>query len=181
MWRIIFVTLLVLATLTSTFTSGFSAKAASNEKVYFGVTFGGTTVEEAKQLIDKVSSYTNLFVLASWTINGAFNDSTPLTDICDYAIQHDLAVIVYFSFIYYNYTRTVGNLYNSSVWDLYGVSPWHVGWLSQANEKWGDMFLGAYLYDEPGGKQIDTWLLGRKHDDFYRRKNYLFCQHNQLC
>jgi hypothetical protein len=160
MWRIILVTLLVLATLTSTFTCGLSAKAASNEKVYFGVTFGGTTVEEAKQLIDKVSSYTNLFVVASWTIDGAFNDSKPLTDICDYAVQHNLSVIVYFSFIYYNYTRTVGNLYNSSVWDLYGVSPWHVGWLNQANERWGDMFLGAYLYDEPGGKQIDTGYWG---------------------
>jgi hypothetical protein len=160
MWRIILVTLLVLATLTSTFTSGLSTKAASNEKVYFGVTFGGTTVEEAKQLIDKVSSYTNLFVVASWTINGAFNDSTPLTDICDYAVQHNLSVIVYFSFIYYNYTRTVGNLYNSSVWDLYGVSPWHVDWLNQAKAKYGDKFLGAYLYDEPGGKQIDTGYWG---------------------
>ena len=71
----------------------------------------------------------------SWTIAGAFNDSSPLTEICDYAVQHNLSVIVYFSFIYYNYTRTVGNLYNSSVWDLYGVSPWHVDWLNQANEK----------------------------------------------
>jgi len=160
MWRIILVTLLVLATLTSTFATELGSKAASNEKVYVGVTFGGTTVEEAKQLIDKVSSYTNLFIVASWTIDGAFNDSTPLTDICDYAVQHNLSVIVYFSFIYYNYTRTVGNLYNSSVWDLYGVSPWHVGWLNQANERWGDMFLGAYLYDEPGGKQIDTGYWG---------------------
>ena len=160
MWRIILITLLVLATLTSSFTGKNDAKTASNEKVYVGVTFGGTTVEEAKQLIDKVSSYTNLFIMASWTIDGAFNSSAELTEICDYAVQHDLAVIVYFSFIYYNYTRTVGNLYNSSVWDLYGVSPWHVGWLSQANEKWGDMFLGAYLYDEPGGKQIDSGYWG---------------------
>ena len=160
MWRIILVTLLVLATLNSTLTAGLNVKAASDEKVYFGVTFGGTTVEEAKQLIDKVSSYTNLFVVASWTIDGAFNSSTELTEICDYAVQHNLSVIVYFSFIYYNYTRTVGNLYNSSVWDLYGVSPWHVGWLNQANERWGDMFLGAYLYDEPGGKQIDTGYWG---------------------
>ena len=160
MWRIIFVTLLVLATLTSTFTAELGAKAASNEKVYFGVTYGGETVAGAKLLIDKVSSYANLFIIASWTIAGAFNDSTPLTDICDYAVQHNLSVIVYFSFIYYNYTRTVGNLYNSSVWDLYGVFPWHVGWLNQANERWGDMFLGAYLYDEPGGKQIDTGYWG---------------------
>ena len=159
-WRIILVTLLVYAMLTSIFTSENSAKAANSDKVYFGVTYGGDTVAEAKQLIDKVSSYTNLFIMDSWTIAGAFNDSSPLTEICDYAVQHNLSVIVYFSFIYYNYTRTVGNLYNSSVWDLYGVSPWHVGWLNQAKVKWGDMFLGAYLYDEPGGKQIDTGYWG---------------------
>ena len=159
-WRIILVTLLVFAISTSIFASEIGAKAASNDKVYVGVTFGGTTVNEAKQLIDKVSSYTNLFIVASWTIDGAFNSSAELTEICDYAVQHNLSVIVYFSFIYYNYTRTVGNLYNSSVWDLYGVSPWHVGWLNQAKERWGDMFLGAYLYDEPGGKQIDTGYWG---------------------
>ena len=159
-WRIILVTVLVFAISTSFFASEDSAKAASNDKVYVGVTFGGTTVDEAKQLIDKVSSYTNLFIVASWTIDGAFNSSAELTEICDYAVQHNLSVIVYFNFIYYNYTRTVGNLYNSSVWDLYGVSPWHVGWLNQAKERWGDMFLGAYLYDEPGGKQIDTGYWG---------------------
>lgn len=159
-WRIILVTLLVFAISTSFFASENSAKAASSDNVYVGVTFGGTTVDEAKQLIDKVSSYTNLFIVDSWTISGNFNNSTPLTEICDYAVQHNLSVIVYFSFIYYNYTRTVGNLYNSSVWDLYGVSPWHVDWLNQAKAKWGDMFLGAYLYDEPGGKQIDTGYWG---------------------
>ena len=38
--------------------------------------------------------------------------------------------------------------------------PWHVDWLNQAKARWGDMFLGAYLYDEPGGKQIDTGYWG---------------------
>ncbi len=160
MWRIILVTLLVFAISTSNFASENGAKAASSEKVYVGVTFGGTNVDEAKQLIDKVSSYTNLFIVDSWTISGNFNDSTPLTEICDYAVQHNLSVIVYFNFIYYNYTRTVGNLYNSSTWELYDVSPWHVDWLIQGKANWGDMFLGAYLYDEPGGKQIDTGYWG---------------------
>ena len=160
MWRIILVTFLVVAIVTSIFASEDTAKAASSDKVYVGVTFGGTTVDEAKQLIDKVYTYTNLFIVDSWTISGNFNDTTPLTEICDYAVQHNLAVIVYFSFIYYNYTRTVGSLYNSSVWDLYGVLPWHVDWLNQAKARWGDMFLGAYLYDEPGGKQIDTGYWG---------------------
>ncbi len=159
-WRIIFVTLLVFAISTSLFDSDNSAKAAGSDKVYVGITFGGTTVDEAKQLIDKVSSYTNLFIVDSWTIAGNFNDSKPLTEICDYAVHANLSVIVYFSFIYYNYTRSVGNIYNSSTWELYDVSPWHVDWLNQAKAKYGNKFLGAYLYDEPGGKQIDTGYYG---------------------
>ncbi|MGD2066550.1 MAG: hypothetical protein PVI43_05210, partial [Candidatus Bathyarchaeota archaeon] len=36
--------------------------------VYLGVTFCGETVNEAKQLIDKVKAYTNLLVLQSGSI-----------------------------------------------------------------------------------------------------------------
>ena len=159
LWRIVFVTLIVFTMSTSIFVSENRA-SASGENVYVGVTFGGDSVVEAEQLIDKVSSYTNLFIVDSWTISGAFNSSVALTEICDYAVKTHLSVIVYFSFIYYNYTFQVGNLYNSSIWELYGVTPWHVEWLNQAKVRWGDKFLGAYLYDEPGGKQIDTGYWG---------------------
>lgn len=153
-WRIVRIALLVFTMSSSIFVSENSA-SGSNENVYVGVTFGGDSVVEAEQLIDKVSSYTNLFIVDSWTISGAFNSSAALTEICDYAVKANLSVIVYFSFIYYNYSRQIGNLYNSSTWELYGVTPWHVEWLNQAKVWWGDKFLGVYLYDEPGGKQID--------------------------
>jgi hypothetical protein len=61
--------------------------------------------------------------------------------------------MVYFSFIFSN----VSSL-NSNSLNLYkdaGIEPFHVPWLSSANDKWGDKFLGAYVLDEPGGKQID--------------------------
>jgi hypothetical protein len=70
MWRIFVVALIILTISTSFFVSESRAQGASGEKVYVGVTFGGTTVQEAKQLIDKVKSYSNLFVIASWTIDG---------------------------------------------------------------------------------------------------------------
>lgn len=159
--RILLVVLLVFVMSTSALSSENRTKAASTgENVYIGVTYGGDSVVEAERLIDKVSSYTNLFIVDSWTISGAFNSSADLTEICDYAVKANLSVMVYFSFIYFNYTRQVGNLYNSSTWDLLGVSPWHVGWLDQAKVRWGDKFLGAYLYDEPGGKQIDMGYWG---------------------
>lgn len=122
---------------------------------YFGVTFGGTTVQQAEDLINEVKSYTNVFVIDSWTITGAQN-SSQLDQICNYAVAANLDFIVYFNFIFYNYTIQFGNFYNSSTYSDYGYTPWHIPWLDAAQATYGDKFLGVYLYDEPGGKQIDS-------------------------
>jgi hypothetical protein len=159
-WRLFAVALLVTIVSTPIFISeGKGEATSSSPNVYVGVTYGGTTVAGAEKLIDEVKSYTNLFVVASWEISGAPN-STALDEICDYAVEAGLSIIVYFSFIYYNYTFQFGNFYNSSSWEIYGVAPWHIDWLNQAKTRWGDKFLGVYLYDEPGGKQIDTGYWG---------------------
>ena len=133
----------------------------SNEDFFFGVTFGGNTTSEAKFLIDKVKGYTNLFVIDSWDISGAPNE-TALNEVCDYAVEANLNVIVYFSFIFWNYTTRFGNgtLYNATSWDQFGYTPWHISWMNEARERWGSKFLGVYLYDEPGGKQIDMGYYG---------------------
>ena len=128
--------------------------AASEEKFFFGVSFGGNTTSEAKLLINRVKEYTNLFVINSWGISGGVNE-TALNEICDYAVSNGLNLMVYFNFIFYNYTTQLGNFYNSTSWELFGVTPWHMSWLNIARERWGNKFLGIYLYDEPGGKQID--------------------------
>lgn len=114
---------------------------ASHEKFFFGVTYGSNTTSEAKLLIDKVKDYTNLFVIDSWDIS---TNETVLNEICQYAVDAKMSVIVYFDFISY-----VGY-------------PWLHTWLDTAKERWGDQFLGIYLYDEPGGNQIDTkqWRTG---------------------
>ena len=125
---------------------------SSNTAFFFGVTYGGKTTDEAKLLIDKVKGYTNLFVLDSWDIS---LNETALDEICEYATNAGLNIIVYFNFVLYNYTFQVGNVYNSTTWDDYGVRPFHMAWLNSARENWGEKFLGIYLYDEPGGKQID--------------------------
>ena len=134
---------------------GDSTNVGSN--VFVGVTFGSNSVKEAKALIDKAKDFTNLFVVDSWDVS---TNETALTEICDYAVDANLSVMVYFDFIYYNLTRTIGSIYNSSSWEDYGISPWHVPWLSSAEKRWGDRFLGVYLYDEPGGTQIDSGYWG---------------------
>jgi hypothetical protein len=109
-------------------------RAAKEDTLFFGVTFGLDTADEAKLLTDKVKGYTNLFIVDSWTISG---NETALNEVCDYAAKAGLKFIVFFDII--SHVRY----------------PWHLSWLEKAKERWGDKFLGIYLYDEPGGKQID--------------------------
>jgi hypothetical protein len=115
----------------------------SGEVCYFGVTYGSTTTWEAKLLIDKVKGYTNLFIVDSWDIS---TNETALTEICQYAINAGLSVIVYFDFVFFDIDQWL----------------WLRTWMGTTTQRWGDKFLGIYLYDEPGGKQIDTnqWRSG---------------------
>jgi len=101
---------------------------------YFGVSFGGEFAEEALPLIDKVRDYTNFFVVASW---GVATNETALNLVCDYAADSGLYFVVFFDFI----SRT--------------MYPWHQQWLDEAHYRWGDKFLGVYLNDEHGERQID--------------------------
>ena len=100
---------------------------------YFGVSFCGNTTAEAKLLIDRTKDYTNLFVLQSGPIS---KNETATNIICDYAVDAGLDFIVFFGWFDIN-------------------QPWQIPWLNFAKERWGDSFLGVYLFDEPGGIQTD--------------------------
>ena len=50
----------------------------SKPQFYVGVTFGGNKVQDAKTLIDKVTNYTNLFVLQSGLLK---NDASAVNEI----------------------------------------------------------------------------------------------------
>ncbi len=116
---------------------------ASSENFFFGVMYGSNSTRDAKLLIDKVKDYTNLFIVGSWDIT---TNETALNEVCDYAVNAGMSFMVYFDFI-----GIAGFPY-----------AWHIPWLINATERWGDKFLGVYLYDEPGGRQIDTkqWHTG---------------------
>jgi hypothetical protein len=177
-WLLGFAALLVSAiALPAVYVYNQTETGSAGENFFFGVSFGGNTSSQAKLLIDKVKNYTNLFIVNSWDISGAANE-TALNEVCEYAINANLNVIVYFNFVYYNYTEDFGNIYNASSWDLHGLSPWHIQWLNNAVDEWGNKFLGAYLYDEPGGKQIDlgywdgTPMTGKPPDTFVNVTTY---------
>ncbi|MFC1487171.1 hypothetical protein ACFLRN_05740 [Thermoproteota archaeon] len=132
---LIFLTILVIsASITSIFIYD-QIKQDSQEKFFFGVTYGQNTVEEAKVLIDKVKNYTNLFIINSSPITRTNTDPEVLNEICEYAAKAELHFIVYFF--------------------SFKSGPWQEEWLGTAKQTWGEKFLGVYLRDEHGGSQVD--------------------------
>jgi len=115
----------------------------SLDHCYVGVAFCGNTTVEAKNLIDKVRTYTNLFVIQSGPVSW---NETALDEICEYAVDSGLNIIVYF-----------GDL-NPRVLDRNGLS-WRTEWVNSAMDRWEDSFLGLYYYDEWGGIWVDgDWI-----------------------
>ena len=118
----------------------YSNAEEKNEDNFSGVSFGGKTADEAKLLIDRVKKYTNFFLVNSWDIT---INETALNEVCDYAADANLSFMVFFDFI--SLDDKIGYLF-------------HKEWVSLAEKKWGKKFLGIYIFEEPGGKQIDTGL-----------------------
>jgi len=116
------------------FSNSNQGKDPNDDEFFFGVTYGQDTVEGAKLLIDKVQNYTNVFVVDSSPLS---KNQTALDAICSYAAEKNLHFIVYF--------------FSVSVQS----GTWQQEWVTGARQTWGDKFLGVYLRDEPGGRQIE--------------------------
>jgi len=126
--------ILILSSSTVILGAELKVSSVKPSDVYFGVSYGGVSAEGAKPLIDKVKGYTNIFLIASYDIT---SNETALNEICNYCIQSNLKFIVYFQFI------------------SHIIYPWHQAWMDTAKQRFGSNFLGVYLQDELGGKQID--------------------------
>jgi hypothetical protein len=130
---IILSTVLIAIVLASAFLV-YQSYSLPTKPFHVGVTYCGNSVQEAKQLIDKVKNYTNLFVLQS----GPLQDNQSATiEICDYAVNNGLDIIVY---------------YGSKDWKHNIVS----NFLNATEDRWGNHFLGLYYGDEPGGNMLDN-------------------------
>ncbi len=105
------------------------ANVTTSSNFYLGVDVAFESVSITEQLIDNVSSYTNVFIVGC---TGSYNLAR-LTTISQYVYDKGLSFIVY----------SDDPRYPSSQW------------LSDAKNNWGSRFLGIYYYDEPGGKQLD--------------------------
>jgi hypothetical protein len=131
---------------------------------YVGVTFTGNTTAEAKLLIDRVKTYTNIFILGAAPTRSA--NETITNEICNYAVSQGLNIMVNFG--YYDPAPVKPeNLWHNWTWQF--------EWLATAKQRYGNQFLGVYYGDEPGGVQLDynwtefftrygRYLVGRQQD-----------------
>ncbi len=103
--------------------------------IFFGVAAAYDNVTSLKQRIDQVKGFTNFFDVGSYGI--AF-DEARLNDVCQYLNDSGLS----FSVVAHT-TRNSTITFNQPQWSIY------------AEERWGERFWGLYLYDEPGGHQLD--------------------------
>jgi hypothetical protein len=142
--------MLLVGILSLSIVSAFSIQQLGTQEVtsdefYFGASFGGQTPEKAKVLIDKVKGYTNFFLINSYDLS---TNESVLNEVCYYGAQAGLKFTVYFDFV-------------SRV-----TYAWHQTWLNNASTRWNGSFLGVYLHDEPGGKQIDTQKMFRNASSY---------------
>jgi hypothetical protein len=137
------IVLIIIATIAATSLAiplPASEKSSKLDQCYVGVAFGGNTTTEAKMLIDKVKTYSNLFILQSGPVSW---NETATNEICDYAVAADLNIVVYF-----------GD-FDPHILAKNGTT-WRINWVNSTRLKWGNHFLGVYFYDEPGGIWLDT-------------------------
>ncbi|MFA5365432.1 MAG: hypothetical protein WC325_09670 [Candidatus Bathyarchaeia archaeon] len=143
------VALLFLASLVTAFLVNYSPiqPIGAEKPFYFGVSFGGETIQEAKTLIDRVKGFTNLFIMQSGAL---MDNTTAVNEIGDYAVSNNLTYAVY---------GDVDRVIQSQAGIDYSIALKHTGWVESwidtADERWGDKFLGLYYGDEPGGRMLD--------------------------
>lgn len=114
----------------------------SSSGFFFGVEFAynsntGNSEENLhnlKRLVDKVQNFTNFFIIGLPEIS---LNQTVLNEACDYIYYAGLHFVVLF-------TNTTS----------YSFAP--RSWTAEAQQKYGEKFLGVYRIDEPGGKEIDN-------------------------
>jgi hypothetical protein len=136
---VISLVLVVTVLASAILVNGFFSHPKLDRQFFVGVEYAyADDTTQLKTLVDKVESYTNLFVIGSLEIS--FN-RTALDESCDYITQSGLSFIVLFTGI---------NRYNWT--DGYNITDW----MGDAQHRYGDKFLGIYKIDEPGGNQLDN-------------------------
>ena len=127
-----------------------SVEAENTPDVFVGIDLAYGNVDQIKQWVDEVSSYTNLFVLGC---TGVTQDRLELEEACQYLFDKGMFFIVYQDYPL----------------DFSWFSKDKSTWLLDAKARWGNHFMGFYYMDEVGGRQLDFdphWTTVKKADNY---------------
>lgn len=113
-------------------------KTAGPIDIFVGLDIGYGDEQTAMAQIDKVASYVNLIILGSLDVT---TNTENLTRVCDHMYRKGLNFIVYAAFGKGNESAPPRGPDSQ--------------FFAMATERWGSQFLGVYLFDEVGGKNID--------------------------
>lgn len=133
---VVLAVLCVAALLTPLVLMNFSTHAEQYpDGFYIGIIELGNIVQ-TKQLIDATNNYVNLIVISNIA---TIRNVTMLEEVADYAADAGLSFFV--------------RMIYPTQFENFTYNPFE--WVQTANERYGKQFLGYYLYDEPGGNQMD--------------------------
>jgi hypothetical protein len=134
--------LLVFGLLITLFGIDLFKGNAADPKVFVGVDVAYGDENVVYTVAEAISGYANLIIIGSTEVTA---NTTQLTNVCNYLYQKGFYFIVYVGFS--NYT---GSFFPPSGPDS--------SFFQNASSRWGAKFLGAYIFDEAGGKQLDLPL-----------------------
>jgi len=136
-------------------------KPADRTDIYVGLSIGYGDEETALKQIDKVANYVNLIILGSLNIT---TDTKTLSRVCDHIYQKGLHFIVYVAF-----GKGAENA------PPRGPDP---SYFVDAATKYGEKFLGVYIFDEVGGKLMDgAHSINMTAADTYSEAAILYTHH----
>jgi hypothetical protein len=142
---IVLVCSILLGVLPST-----SGQTENTPDVFVGIDLAFGDLDQIKQWVNEVSSYTNLFVLGC---TGVTQNKFELESACQYLFDKGMFFIVYQDYpLDFNWFSN-----NKS------------NWLESAKARWGNHFIGFYYADEVGGRQLDLdphWTTVKKADNY---------------
>ena len=129
----LFLIIIIIFSINSYF---FTNKESDKPELYVGVSVAHYNLEEIIEIVDKIQSYTNLFVVGS---TGITYDVSKLDPVCTYLYEKG-----FFFLIYMHPTDNINSLEVQRQW------------VEKAKKLWGQQFIGLYAFDEPGGRQVDN-------------------------
>jgi hypothetical protein len=112
-----------------------------DQQVYVGIDVAYDDEEMVYKVADAVKGYVNLIILGSLNVT---TDTAKLTRVCDYLYQQGFSFIIYIGF----------NATSTQLPYLPPKGP-SAQFFIDGKHRWGDKLLGAYVFDEAGGKTID--------------------------